>query len=169
MNELYDQAVRTESGGRMVKYLSQPSVPNFGFVVNRIGVSAVSSCRHSPRPAYRQSLKVLSGQRGIFLTSQIIAAKLATKARDAVLKILLGANFEILRLGRFRMSGEVHQWMYDRCSLKMLLEQAGFCEIRTYSALESRIRNWSQYCLDTDVDGSVYKPDSLYMEAAKPE
>jgi hypothetical protein len=153
----------------MTKYLSQPSVPNLSFVVNRIGVSGVSSCRHAPRPSYRQRLKVLVKQRGIFHASQHIGARLATKARDAVLRILLGADFENLRLGRFRIRGEVHQWMYDRFSLKMLLEQAGFCEIRTYSALESRIGNWSEYHLDTGVDGTAYKPDSLYMEAAKPE
>ena len=35
-------------------------------------------------------------------------------------------------------------------------------------ASESRIPGWSEFHLDTEPDGTVYKPDSLNMEAVKP-
>jgi SAM-dependent methyltransferase len=166
--ELYDQAVRTQSGGQIARYLSQPSIPNFDFVIQRVGWSAVSYFHNQPARSYRDRMQAFIQQRGLFLALQRIALRLVTTLRDNALKVLLRSDFEKLQLGRFRSSGEIHQWMYDRYSLKMLLEQAGFFHIRTCKASESEIRNWPEYCLDTDADGRVYKPDSLYMEATTP-
>lgn len=39
---------------------------------------------------------------------------------------------------------------------------------RKRSAIESDIPNFVVYCLDTDEDGIVRKPDSLFMEATVP-
>ena len=35
-------------------------------------------------------------------------------------------------------------------------------------ASESLIPGWTKFNLDTEADGTVYKPDSMYMEAVKP-
>lgn len=70
-------------------------------------------------------------------------------------------------IGKFRKSGEVHQWMYDRYSLKILLEKAGFNSIRVCKANESKIPDFNSYLLDIESDGSIRKPDSLFMEATK--
>ncbi|OKH17249.1 hypothetical protein [[Limnothrix rosea] IAM M-220] len=77
-------------------------------------------------------------------------------------------DYIALKIGRFRQSGEVHQWMYDRYSLERLLEECGFVEVKQCAAHESRISNWTSFNLDTEPDGAIYKPDSLYMEATKP-
>lgn len=69
--------------------------------------------------------------------------------------------------GRFRRSGEVHQWMYDRFSLHRLLKRAGFSDPHVRDASSSVIPGFSDYCLDTTVDGATRKPDSLFMEAVK--
>jgi predicted SAM-dependent methyltransferase len=69
-------------------------------------------------------------------------------------------------VGRFRLSGEVHQWMYDRYSLARLLAECGFASIRLCEAGESSIEGFPQYGLDTEPDGSIYKPDSFFVEAA---
>ena len=63
--------------------------------------------------------------------------------------------------GRFRNGGEVHKWMYDRYSLLKVLESAGFTENKRVGLSESRVANWSGFNLDTEADGSTYKPDSL--------
>ena len=89
-------------------------------------------------------------------------------ARERIIRILLGNDYETLKIGRFRLSGEVHQWMYDRYSLHELLSSIGFTGIVQRSASESYIPRWSKYNLDTEADGTVYKPDSIYMEAIKP-
>jgi hypothetical protein len=57
--------------------------------------------------------------------------------------------------------------MYDRVSLKRLLEECGFTHVRVCTAYESRIEGFASYGLDI-VDGRVRKPDSLFMEAIKP-
>lgn len=73
----------------------------------------------------------------------------------------------LLEVARFRSSGEIHRWMYDRFSLKTVLESVGFKDANRVGPMESRIPNWSSFNLDTDPDGETYKPDSLYMEAIK--
>jgi hypothetical protein len=77
---------------------------------------------------------------------------------------------ERLIRGDTRKIGQIHQWMYDRFSLKRILEHAGFIDIRMESADTSRIANWKDYFLDTCKDGSIYNPNpgSLYMEGMKP-
>jgi predicted SAM-dependent methyltransferase len=68
----------------------------------------------------------------------------------------------------FRETGEIHQWMYDRFSLARLLTETGFLDPQVCAADQSRIPNFVAYGLDTNPDGTVRKPDSLFMEAAKP-
>ena len=83
---------------------------------------------------------------------------------------LLGAEGRrALAIGRFRLSGEVHQWMYDRYSLARLLKDAGFHETHACDAATSRIPDWGRFNLDTLPDGQVIKPDLFFMEAVKPE
>ncbi len=72
-----------------------------------------------------------------------------------------------LATGQFRLGGEVHQWMYDRFSLKRLLLQAGFAGPRICRATDSRIAGFEQFWLDSDEQGRTRKPDSLFMEARR--
>jgi SAM-dependent methyltransferase len=71
-------------------------------------------------------------------------------------------------VGDTRRSGEMHRWMYDRHSLGRLLSDAGFTEIEAVDASTSRIEGWTGFHLDTEPDGSPYKPGSLYVEARRP-
>jgi SAM-dependent methyltransferase len=64
-------------------------------------------------------------------------------------------------------TGELHRWMYDRHSLGQLLSQTGFRNVQHRSASTSLIRGWAEFELDTNLDGSVYKPESLFMEGVK--
>ncbi|WP_247874362.1 methyltransferase domain-containing protein [Azospirillum sp. TSH58] len=70
-------------------------------------------------------------------------------------------------IGRFRLSGEVHRWMYDRLSLRRCLEQAGFVGCRPMAASESAIPGFALYHLETTPSGTAHKPDSLFMEAVR--
>ena len=71
-------------------------------------------------------------------------------------------------VGRFRLAGEAHQWMYDSYSLGKLLADCGFANVRRCAADESEIDSFAAYNLDTEADGSVYKPDSFFIEAKAP-
>lgn len=72
-------------------------------------------------------------------------------------------------VGRFRLSGECHLWMYDRQSLARLLRSVGFVDARVVRADESDIEDFARYGLDVEPDGAVRKPDSLFMEARRPQ
>lgn len=151
MLELYDQAVRNYGGGEMGKYLLQENVPNEVYVRERMG-SFFDAIRQ-PQPT--SNLKAILKQSPLFKT-----------IRNALMNSnLLG--LQSFRISKFRLSGEVHQWMYDRYSLSRLLSQCGFKNGKVCHADESGIPKWTDNNLDTEPDGSIYKPDSLYLEATK--
>ena len=72
-------------------------------------------------------------------------------------------------IGRFRLGGEVHKWMWDRVSLARLLQEAGFVDVKVCSATDSAIAGFVGYQLDADAAGITRKPDSLFIEARRPE
>lgn len=55
--------------------------------------------------------------------------------------------------------------MYDELSLSRTLRYCGFIATQKENATSSRLEEFAQYCLDTNPDISVYKPDGFYMEA----
>jgi len=163
MLEMYDQTVRERSGGMMASYLRSEPIPNEPFIYERIGeegrkmIEGVRSRRAggAPAPAGGASRQVRS---------------LVERLRERAAAMLLGSDGKrIISVGRFRLEGEVHQWMYDRYSLAELMREAGFIDPQQRSATESRIPSWSSFNLDTLPDGAIVKPDSLFMEAVKPE
>jgi SAM-dependent methyltransferase len=67
-------------------------------------------------------------------------------------------------------TGENHRWMYDRHSLRRLLSDLGFENIRQHTAATSSIPHWENFsALDLEGDGTPYKSHSLYLEARAPE
>src|SRR5207253_10741586 len=94
---------------------------------------------------------------------------LRSAIRLRLLRRWLGSNWSrALEIGRFRLAGESHQWMYDRYSLARLVLAAGFQDPVQQSATQSQIPAWPSFDLDTLPDGTVVKPDSLFMEATRP-
>jgi predicted SAM-dependent methyltransferase len=167
MLELIDQMVRETSGGRMAAYLGQQPLPNEPFIYERIGEEGrdlVRAMRQRPEPGGRSRRTLASVAAG----AKRWARSAAAVARETLARVALnGHDRRALEIGRFRLAGEIHQWMYDRFSLGRLLTQAGFRDVRLESAITSRIAGWSSYHLDVAADGTVRKPDLLFMEAAK--
>lgn len=164
MLEMYDQVVRQHSGGSMLEYLRRSPLPNEAFILERMGGEAarVFESLRGMKPGEKRrdsGFKILGERiRGV-----------PAKVRSKLVRLLLGPEaHDMLAVARFRSSGENHQWMYDRYSLKELFEKAGFADPKCVGPRESRIPDWTTFNLDTDSDGTVYKPDSLYMEAIKP-
>jgi len=164
MLEMYDQAVRERGGGEMLSYLHQYPLPNEAFVYERIGEEGRSIARSIKSQAIQQF--AVSGWR-------IRLRRLVSRVRICLTRLLVLVSMGrkgvmALDIGMFRLAGEVHHWMYDRYSLKELLLTSGFRDPIQQTASTSRIQNWSSFDLDTLPDGTVYKPDSLFMEATKP-
>lgn len=167
--EMYDQTVRNYSGGEMGAYLSREHIPNKEFILNRMGIEAKNLIEAVRQQCLQpQFTPVQEGQTKCLFKQIYRFLRYPLYRRELLLKKLLGQEYRTLQIGRFRQSGEVHQWMYDRYSLKILLEQCGLKNIIQRTATESYISDWPSFNLDTDLDGTVYKPDSLFMEAINP-
>jgi len=160
--EMYDQTVREESCGGCADHLRQTPIPNWDFVVERWGTQAKLLLEFVERQ------KRSADQSGNATAWKYALAHPFTVFRNKMLRTLLGPDdWKALQLGRFRRGGEIHMWMYDRYSLSELLRNCGFANPQQRGAAESQIPNWREFNLDTEVDGVVYKPDSLFFEATK--
>jgi hypothetical protein len=159
MLELYDQTVRTSSGGEMSVFLNNLAEKNRAYVRTRIGVEAEQFW-------YPKTVEPVRLTNTRFLSMRI--KRLREKLATWIVHLVAGkAAAQSFQLGLFRSGGEVHQWMYDRYSLARLLKHAGFGSIKICTAHESRIAKYEDYSLDV-LNGAVRKPDSLYIEASKP-
>lgn len=161
--ELLDQLVRDRSGGEMLKYLSVETVPAKEFILKRLGVEAKRIIENMQN-RHDSEAKTIASLAFDYLKNLAISIK---KIRIYVTSFLSGIDYASVEIGKFRNSGEVHKWMYDSYSLGRILEASGFVDVIERAATESYIADWINYHLDTEPDGSVYKPDSLYMEGRK--
>ncbi len=160
MVEIFDQIARERSGGEMGDLLGRVDLSNESFIVDRIGkegaelIGMLKGSRQSIRPKPSFYEKVPWGRFGQFLLKKLLNSK------------SLEDDLRALEIGRFRLlSGEVHQWAYDRYEMKRVLSQAGFCAIAARNHGESDIPKWAEYHLEVDEAGVVEKPDLLVIEA----
>ncbi|HNW96916.1 MAG TPA: methyltransferase domain-containing protein [Bacteroidales bacterium] len=171
--EMYDQTVRNYSGGEMGKYLFQKEIKNIDYVYNRIGIEGKNI-----RENYLKSLKKTENIKTTISYEKSISKKIMYYFKpltyfNFLKRKLLAKEWrqieqeqELLKLAKFRTSGEIHQWMYDRYSLKELLEREKFVNVKIKTAFESEIKDWNSFELDV-INNEVRKPDSLFIEAKK--
>jgi predicted SAM-dependent methyltransferase len=156
--ELIDQLVRERSGGEMLAYLRQPALPNEAFVHARLGEEATRILHPAPRSRPYWNVAMRAALREI-----------RTRYEQLVSAVFMGREAaRALAIGRFRLSGEAHQWMYDSYSLERLVLAAGFVSPVVQSAGSSLIPEWARFGLDVSSRGETTRPNSLYMEALKP-
>lgn len=141
--ELIDQMTRTFSGGFMGRLWWSRPLPSREFIISRLGEEAGKWLDH--------------------IDAEIQKGAKPLDRRD-IYQVAKQNEKEIVR---FRDQGEIHQWMYDRVSLKRLLEKAGFQSVKVCGPTESSIPDFVSYHLDTNEKGETRKPDSLFMEAIK--
>jgi len=156
MLELFDQMTREKPGGEMAECLGREALGNEEFVLSRLGTYGRDLIKQHRR---KNKYKTMSGKKSRIPSVQSLI--------DSIRMCMLSKEEKkFLELGRFRASGEVHKWMYDRYSLKKLLEIAGFKDIRLVAAHQSTLPDWDKYGLDC-TEGQIRKSDSLFIEATK--
>ena len=161
--EMYDQTVRSSIGGNMGRLLGTDNLLNEQFILERTGFSGKEISRQFSAKQVQQGVLQRVKSKSF---KQIIHA--VTKKIDrGFLKVLLSKKkMEYLDLGKFRMSGEIHYWMYDRFSLTRLLQESGFRNISLKTSFSSNIPNFDSYELDVK-DGVAFGPTSLFIEGIK--
>lgn len=154
--ELFDQMVRNTSGGEMKKFILNNNENMLAYINSRMGQEAIQIRGNSKSAAIS---KTKNRFKNVFILE---------KWYDLFLKVMLTKKYKnYLEIGKFRQNGEIHQWMYDRYSLKKMLESYGFYNVVSRTASDSLILDWKNYNLDSDDGGDPHKPDSLFMEAEK--
>ncbi|HCI05301.1 TPA: methyltransferase [Patescibacteria group bacterium] len=142
--ELYDQTVREQSGGEMLKALRAGDV-DWEYILSRAGDEFYD-----------------------FYPWNKVQAK-ALKTRLSLWQRLFNRLKSVFRSKDPKKIGELHRWMYDEVSLTHMLENCGFVEIFRMDWNESRIAGFEKYGLDASKNRSKQrKPDSFYLEAKKP-
>lgn len=170
---LYDQAMRDTPGGMMARYLQQSRLVNEEFVLKSCGsemarVRALLTGR-APEVGEPSAVPRREGPIRRFLRRGSAFLGSAAVRREALARRILGEEYADLIAIRFRRrSGEIHQWMYDRYSLSRLMGNCGLIDLTKRGATDSAVEGWGDLHLDTDPDGAIYKPESLFMEGTKP-
>jgi len=136
---LIDQMTRTKIGGYLGDFLRDPK--NRDFLIKKMGRSNVDY--------YTLQKNVSTNKRKLLFMIKMILEKIEIKENTP------------------KNTGELHKWMYDRYSLTLLLKKCGFKNCKVVEYNKSRIKNWNNYFLDMNLDGSKYKIDGLFMEAVK--
>ncbi|MGK7931026.1 MAG: methyltransferase domain-containing protein [Microcystaceae cyanobacterium] len=161
MLELYDQTVRSLSGGDMKQFLLNPNLPNKAFVQSRLGEEVTTYWKPTKDRATLWQ-KIQGRSLGWWLR------KIRLELAKILILFLFGQDMRLVfQEAIMRSSGEIHRWMYDPFSLTRVLEKNGFREIKTCHADESLIPYFNDYQLDA-IDRRIRKPDSLFMEGIKP-
>jgi predicted SAM-dependent methyltransferase len=164
--ELLDKLVRHKGGGQMLTYLAQEALPNEAYVYDRIGHEAKNLRQLLLQ---KKSSTKATTHKETSIAPPPITTRIFRRLRNYFKTTPPASSPEdkaFLRVGKFRLDGEVHQWMYDSYSLSRLLANAGFSAVNEVTAFVSEIPNWETYGLDV-MSGEVRKPDSLFMEATK--
>lgn len=158
--ELFDQAVRSQRGGEMARFLRRADASIRGFIRSRVGheVEGYWGKELSP-PSFWNKFCNLNKINLLQFGRNLVA--------EALVFLTAGRrSAQAFRIGVFRQSGEIHYRLYDRYSLHKAMSSVGFTRIRVCRADESVIPDFNSYQLDT-INGEIRKPDSMFVEAVK--
>lgn len=158
--EMFDQIARNKPGGEMAEYLSRQNLINKEYVFNRIGYNAIHTRNKALENKDNATPRFIK-----FKTAIKNSLKLKTWKKIPI-RLLPDKFRNYYQTGKFRNSGEVHYFMYDRFSLTELISSVGFRDIKIKSAFDSDIPDWGKYELDVK-NNQIYDPASLYVEAKK--
>lgn len=153
--ELLDQLVRTNTGGDMLKKFNQvtntKNIELAKYIQERTGIDLF----YEKSPMINRTITLdRVKNKLLYMYLKIIRLLIPKDLRDLVF-----VSTSI---------GEKHRSMYDRYSIRKILEDIGFrnISIRTYNT--SHIDNFNEYALDVNQDGTPYQGmNSLYVEALK--
>lgn len=154
--ELFDQMVREEPGGEMLEYWKQKNIINEEHIIKRVG--------HEYLNVRKNIIKNISKK--VVNHELTFIDKFKNIIKNKLFHFLRTSSKDI-QVGKIRNGGEIHKWMYDRHSMRMLLEKYGFSKVKVQDASSSYFTEWGKYSSLDIENGNIRKPDSLIIEAYK--
>ncbi len=177
--EIFDQMVRDKSGGLMLEamkkgeydqeYLDIRYKDTFKPIFETIEKQK-EKVNNKKTVATKKSL----GARMASLTPQKLSSAIKrkiTKFKNSIAdyffkdylkdKLVLDKNHPLVMK-------EAVKWMYDRLSLKILVEKVGFTDFKHHDFKTSDIPNWKKYDLDCSNYAERPLDPSVYIECRKP-
>ncbi len=165
--EIFDQIVREKSGGKMLDALQRPDL-DVEFIEERYGdVFREFYGKATAEP--KNGAVTHKGALGRLLARPPaeIPGVFFRKVKAAV-GSRLGGRRESDDQYHPSKTGERVRWMYDRVSLRLLLESRGFEKASVKSCAESDIVGWERYSFDRSNYGDYAIDPSVFVEARKP-
>ena len=162
---IFEQMVRNRSGGLMQDAIEQGDYDDaqlrqlFGDMLRPL-VERTQSARSRAADAGRQPRQA---RRRRSFTFRAVLGRIYRAART-----ILGEPPPYTDRLDPRVTKEAVQWMYDRFSLRCLVEQAGFEDVRQMDHLSSSIPGWSAYDFDRSNNGGYPLDPSVFIEGRKP-
>ena len=159
--ELLDQLVREQGGGLMLDTLKNKDFDK-EYLIERTGEEFISFIEE---PKVEEPNKNNSFDKKDSNIKKIL--RIPKKVFNKI-KNLFQTKKNENNISDPRKTGEIHKWMYDRFSLKKILEDNNFKNVSTKKYNQSQILYWDKYNLDKSLKfDKPRKPDSLYCECVK--
>ena len=163
--ELFDQLVRVKSGGQMMEAIVAGYYKE-EYLKERYGDVYVEFNPQRAGEIQQQIAAQREEERSLERDGSILAKIKRNLERNAYRRQL--AAVEKAQGGDVRKSLEVNRWVYDRLSLRLLMESCGFRDYQVKTYKTSDIDNWERYQLDRSNFGDYAIEPSLYVEAKRP-
>jgi predicted SAM-dependent methyltransferase len=160
---IFEQMVRDRSGGQMLEAIKRGEYD--AAQMQEMFGDALRSIIERSAAAEANDARAGSRHRGRSFFRSVLRSLYRAAQRAAGKKFPPAADY-----GRMdpRETKEAVQWMYDRLSLRLLLEHAGFEAVRQVDHASSSIPRWSQYDFDRANHGDYPFDPSVYFEGCKP-
>lgn len=165
MIELLDQLVRNKSGGRMASFIDEVFKNNNQKMIEYIRERTESKFQLTSKVDIHKTKDSLMVRIKRRLSWRRTYQKITYKYIELI-GSLLPRNIKPMIFTETAI-GEKHRWMYDHYGIKLLLDKVGFKDIRSVKYNESMIPDFNDDLLDINADRSVYKNNSIYVEAIK--
>jgi predicted SAM-dependent methyltransferase len=163
--EIFDQIVREKSGGQMLEALQRGEL-DVEFIEGVYGDAFREFYgKATPEPKNGSGNGVHGGflRRLLARPPEEIPAAIYRKVSSRLRTRHQSADHD-----HPRQTGERVKWMYDRVSLRLLLEGRGFENVSAKGCAESEIAGWERYNLDQSNYGDQAIDSSVFVEAKKP-
>jgi predicted SAM-dependent methyltransferase len=167
--EIFDQIVREKSGGRMLEALQCQDL-DVEFIEERYGDVFRQFYGKATAEPEAEAGDVTRGsalRRLLARPPAEIPAAVYRKAKTVVSSRLRPRQHAAAQNDPHK-TGERVKWMYDRVSLRLLLEGRGFENAAVKGCAESDIVGWERYNLSRSKYGDYAIDPSVFVEARKP-